>query len=160
LAFRRTARSRSLSPDARGVQEGYRSGLEKQEQERLKQLGVPYDYEPFRIEYYVEETKHYTPDFLLLQNGIFVETKGRFTTADRKKHKLIKAQHPQLDLRFVFSNSRARISKQSKTTYAAWCLTHGFKFADKTIPMEWINEAVNAKSLWLAQAWAHKREEK
>jgi hypothetical protein len=51
---------------------------------------------------------------------------------------LIKEQHPELDIRFVFSNSKTRISKQSKTTYADWCRTKGFQFADKKIPQEWL----------------------
>jgi hypothetical protein len=51
---------------------------------------------------------------------------------------LIKQQHPELDIRFVFSNSRSRISKQSKTTYADWCEKNGFMFADKSIPKEWL----------------------
>ena len=113
----------------------------------MKVLGVRFVYEPFKIEYRVEETKRYTPDIVLLDNGIVVETKGRFVTSDRKKHKLIQAQHPDLDLRFVFSNPNNRISKTSKTTYALWCQSHGFKYAAKTIPQEWIDEAVNPKSL-------------
>lgn len=81
----------------------------------------------------------YTPDFIL-PNGIIVETKGRFVTADRQKHLLIKAQHPELDIRFVFSNSRSRISKLSATTYGMWCDKNGFKYADKLIPKEWLKE--------------------
>lgn len=88
----------------------------------------------------------YTPDFPL-PNGIIIESKGRFLTKDRKKHKLIKEQHPKLDIRFVFSNSRSRISKQSKTTYAAWCETNGFLYADKYIPDAWLVEAPNRASL-------------
>jgi hypothetical protein len=71
-----------------------------------------------------------------------IETKGRFVTADRQKHLLIKAQHPDRDIRFVFSNSKARISKTSATTYSAWCAKYGFKFADKRIPQEWLNESI------------------
>ena len=52
----------------------------------------------------------------------------------------LEAQHPELDIRFVFSSSRARISKTSATTYADWCRKHGFQFADKSIPLEWIKE--------------------
>ena len=81
----------------------------------------------------------YTPDFEL-PNGIIIESKGRFITADRQKHILIKDQHPELDIRFVFSNSRARISKRSTTTYGMWCEKHGFKYADKEIPDTWIKE--------------------
>ena len=43
-------------------------------------------------------------------------------------------------LRFVFSNSKTRISKKSKTTYAMWCEKHGFKYADGFIRKGWIKE--------------------
>ncbi len=100
-------------------------------------------YETKKIAYVTPEKPHkYTADFDL-PNGIIVETKGRFVTADRQKHLLIKAQHPLLDIRFVFSNSRARISKTSATTYAAWCEKHGFTFADKRVPEAWLKEKLN-----------------
>jgi len=86
------------------------------------------------------------PDFKL-PNGIIVETKGRFVLADRKKHKLIKEQHPELDIRFVFSNSNTKISKKSKTTYGAWCEKLGILYADKTIPEEWLKETVVNKKI-------------
>lgn len=83
------------------------------------------------------KSSRYTPDFVL-PNKIIIESKGRFLTADRQKHLLIKQQHPQLDIRFVFQRSANPIAKGSKTTYAAWCLKHGFLFADKRIPEEWL----------------------
>jgi len=46
----------------------------------------------------------------------------------------------ELDIRFVFSNSRNKLNKKSKTTYADWCDKHGFKWADKQIPKSWIDE--------------------
>ena len=42
------------------------------------------------------------PILFRLDNGIIIETKGAFNSADRKKHKLIKEQHPELDIRFMF----------------------------------------------------------
>jgi len=123
-----------------GVVHGYRSGLEDKVAKQLEDLGIEVRFESFKIEYEVPARKaKYTPDFLL-PNGLIIETKGRFLTADRQKHILVKAQRPELDIRFVFSNSRARISKTSKTTYADWCEKHGFKFADKVIPLSWIKE--------------------
>ena len=96
-------------------------------------------YETEKVSYIIPASDHvYHPDFLL-PNGIFVETKGRFVIADRKKHLLIKEQHPELDIRFVFTNSRNKINKSSKTTYADWCEKNGFKYADKHIPDEWFN---------------------
>lgn len=125
----------------------YRGGLEDAVAAQLRTLGVPVLYECVRIPFIQPETKRrYTPDFVL-PNGIIVETKGHFETADRQKHKMVKASHPDLDIRFVFSDSRTRISKQSQTTYAMWCESYGFKYADKMIPLSWIHEPVNEKSL-------------
>ena len=101
---------------------------------------MQYTYEKVKLKYIRPASEHiYTPDFVLA-SGIIVETKGRFLLADRMKHLLVKKHNPELDIRFVFSNSNARISKASKTTYAMWCRKHGYKFADKTIPEEWLNE--------------------
>lgn len=133
----------------RGIVEGYRSGLEEKIAAELHALGIPVKYEDRdTVIYYTKPvSKHrYLPDFVL-PNGIIIETKGRYVTADRKKHLLIKEQHPDLDIRFVFSNSRTRISKQSKTTYAMWCEKNGFKFSDKSIPLDWIKEPPNERSI-------------
>ena len=120
------------------VKHGYRSGLEMDINEALEQKGIDGDYEKHVIKYIIPESNHkYTPDFKL-PNGIFIESKGRFMLDDQKKHILIRAQHPDLDIRFVFQNSKAKIRKGSKTTYADWCAKHGFMFADKMIPDAWL----------------------
>jgi hypothetical protein len=117
-----------------------RSGLEDKTMAHLDTLGVAYRYEEVRVSYEKPASSHrYTPDFIL-ENGIIVETKGLFDTADRQKHELIRKQHPQLDIRFVFSRSASPIRKGSKTTYGAWCAKLGIPFADKTIPQSWIDE--------------------
>jgi hypothetical protein len=119
---------------------GFRSGLEDKVSQQLLDEGVPVKYEEMYIEYTRPQSSHkYTPDFEL-PNGIIIETKGRFMVSDRKKHLLIKEQHPELDIRFVFSNSKAKINKNSKTTYALWCTKNGFKFADKLIPLAWLKD--------------------
>jgi hypothetical protein len=126
---------------------GYRSGLEEENGARLQEFyGEPAPYETVVIRYRIERDGRYTPDFPL-HNGIVVETKGRFLSADRAKHKLIKVQHPDLDIRFVFSNPRAKLGKRSKTTYADWCERNGFKWASRTIPDEWLEEPINRASL-------------
>lgn len=129
---------------------GWRSGLEKQVGDQLKVAGIVYEYEGLTIPYRVEETRKYTPDFVLF-NGIVVETKGRWVTADRKKLKLIKQQYPHLDIRLVFSNPNARISKASKTTYAKFAADHGFPYAKQFIPEAWLLEPANRRSLALIQ---------
>lgn len=117
---------------------GFRSGLEDKVSTQLIEEGVPVKYEEMKISYFKPESTHkYTPDFEL-PNGIIIETKGRFMLADRKKHLLIQQQHPELDIRFVFSNSQSKLSKGSKTTYAYWCTKHGFEFADRLIPRAWL----------------------
>jgi hypothetical protein len=116
---------------------GVRSGLEQKVCEDLKNRGVGYEYEQMKLKYIRPESAHtYTPD-IELANGIILELKGRFTAEDRKKMLLVKQSHPDLDIRFLFSNSKTKISKTSKTTYADWCLKYGFQFCDKIVPEEW-----------------------
>ena len=123
--------------DRQAIKNGYRSGLEDKISQQLQKLKVPVKYEEMKIKYEVHEVRTYTPDFEL-PNGIIIESKGRFTVADRKKHLLIKKQYPDLDIRFVFTNSKSKINKGSKTTYGMWCDKHGFIYADKLIPEEWL----------------------
>lgn len=124
---------------------GWRSGLEEVIGKQLEEAGVQYEFETLTGEYEVPAKRaRFTPDFVLW-NGIIVETKGRWLTADRQKIRLVRAQHPGLDLRMVFGGSRrvpsaAPISKQSRTTYADYCRMIGVPFADKRIPEEWLKE--------------------
>ncbi|EMF8795618.1 endodeoxyribonuclease [Pseudomonas aeruginosa] len=123
-----------------GLKYGFRSGLEEKIAAELQAKGVDVQYEALQIGYTKPARQaKYSPDWIL-PNGIVVETKGRFVVEDRQKHLIIKEQHPGLDVRFVFSNSRTRISKNSKTTYAMWCEKYGFLFADKSIPEAWLKE--------------------
>lgn len=125
------------------ISNGFRSGLEERVAQELTELGVGYTYEEEVIEYLKPaRVSKYTPDFVL-ENGIIIETKGRFLTADRQKHLLVKKQHPDKDIRFVFSRSKTKISKQSKTTYADWCEKNGFMYADTSIPTAWLKETKN-----------------
>lgn len=139
--------SKSFTAKQVGLKYGFRSGLEETIAVDLTSKGVGFTYEELTVPYVKpEKPSKYSPDFVL-ENGIIVESKGRFLTEDRQKQLLVKKQHPDLDLRFVFSNSRARISKRSQTTYADWCRKNGFKFADKIIPEEWLKEPPNEASL-------------
>jgi hypothetical protein len=131
-----------LLPNA--IKYGWRSGLEKSLADYLDERNISYEYEEHKLVYTVPERQAiYTPDFYVrTRTGklIIIETKGRFVTADRQKMLLVKEQHPTLDIRFVFSNPKSKISKKSKTTYAAWCEKHGFPYAAKVAPEEWLNE--------------------
>ncbi|MGE8142317.1 hypothetical protein ACQKOE_10105 [Novosphingobium sp. NPDC080210] len=125
---------------------GFRSGLEKKIADDLSDKGIPFDYEKLKITYTVPERQAtYTPDFVLLDNGIIVESKGIFDADDRKKHLLIKQQHPDLDIRLVFSRANAPIYKGSPTTHANWADHHGFKWDEKLIPDAWLKEKPTRK---------------
>lgn len=106
------------------IQKGFRSGLEEAIADDLRSRSVHYLFEEHKLKYTVPETEHtYTPDFIIAKDRgnvaplganwyldeewakahIIVESKGQFTLEDRKKHLLIKAQYPHLDIRFVFT---------------------------------------------------------
>ena len=133
------AKAKNMTSKQVGLTQGFRSGLEEKIAAQLRLAGINPCYESRKLPYRVEETHNYTPDFPVTKS-LIIETKGRFQTADRMKMLKIKAQYPDIEFRFVFTNSKARISKASQTTYARWCEKNGFKYADKLIPTEWIEE--------------------
>ena len=118
---------------------GYRSGLEDKVATYLIKQNVNFLYEKIKIEWEDLAYRTYTPDFIL-DNGIIIETKGRFIALDRRKHLAIKRQHPELDIRFIFTNSRNKLRKGAKSSYAEWCIKHGFRYFDRIIPEDWLKE--------------------
>ena len=118
---------------------GYRSGLEHKLSIYLEEHNEIYQYESIKIEWEDLAYRTYTPDFIL-NNGIIIETKGRFLASDRRKHLAIKKQHPKLDIRFVFTNSKAKLRKGAKSSYAEWCVKYGFLYYDRIIPEDWLKE--------------------
>lgn len=143
------ASSRKASPTIsramrRGIQYGYRSGLEVSLSRQIEEAGLAVSYEQDKIKYKVPEREAtYTPDFRIERpdgTSFFIEGKGIWDVASRQKHLLIKQQWPDIDVRFVFSNQNARLYKGSPTTYAQFCDKHGFKYANRVIPDEWLKE--------------------
>jgi len=141
--------NKALTPRQVGAKYGFRSGLEERTARELTELGVTFTYEEVKITYTKPARKsRYTPDFMITArpdgtpraHPLIIETKGRFLVQDRAKHVLLKAQHPGLDIRFVFDTPNSRISKASRTTYADWCEKNGFQYAAKSIPLEWLRE--------------------
>ena len=111
----------------------------------LRDNNIQFDYEAEKLGYVIPESFHrYTPDFRLEgKNGIiYIETKGKLTPIECKKHLLVKAQHEDIDLRFIFSNANKKLRKGSQTTYGMWAEKHGFKYAHKIIPEEWLEECL------------------
>ena len=124
---------------------GWRSGLEEDIATSLTDRGAAFEYETLVLEWTPEQkVRRYTPDFIITTasgNTIVVESKGRWTREDRMKMKCVVEQHPDVDIRMVFQNLRARISKTSRTTYEQWCHQHlGIPCAQGDVPTEWILE--------------------
>lgn len=113
-----------------------RSGYEAAVMENLDEAGVSYTYEGSKIPYTSDH--HYYPD-LTLQNGVIVEIKGFFPSQDRRKMRLVKEQHPKLDIRLLFQRD-GYLYKGSKTKYSMWAEKHGFPWAiGKELPDDWTN---------------------
>ena len=117
----------------------YRSGLEKEAAAFLKERQKKVEYEKIKIEWEDLRYRTYTPDFEL-DNGIIVETKGIFDSDDRRKHLEVKRQHPDLDIRFVFSNARSKLYKGAKSRYCDWCDKNGSNWSHRIIPEERLKE--------------------
>lgn len=109
----------------------YRSNFEFNFAKNLEQHKIEYKYESEKLKYIKPCT--YTPDFKI--GNIYVETKGRFTAADRAKHLLVRQQNPRAIIIFVFMNPNITLSKSSKTTYWQWADKHNFLWTtqDKSI---------------------------
>ena len=120
----------------------FRSGSEERLFSFLKSNKITHKYEPYRIPFKVSLVRKYLPDFVLA-NGIILEVKGRFTTADRMKHLYIRKDNLFLDIRFVFDNPKSKLYKGSKTTYGDWCDKHGFEYCsskDVNVILKWAKE--------------------
>jgi len=137
--------SRVSKPEHVGLKHGFRSGLEGLNAKHLEGHGFAVLYEVRKVKYEVPQSAHtYSVDFEL-PNGILIETKGKLELKDRAKHLLIQAQYPDLDIRFVFQRPSDPIYKGSRTNYGQWADKHGFRWATKLIPVEWMMEAGPSK---------------
>ncbi len=131
----------------------YRSKFEGRVAQLLEEAGVTFTYETLSYEYEEPLRKNqarcgacnstnlvrigwYTPDFFL-SNGIIIETKGRFTAADRRKMIAVKKEHPDVRIVMLFMRDN-KIHKNSSTHYSDWCMTNGYEFAIGTPLQEWL----------------------
>ena len=112
-----------------------RSGLEEKVAALLDELKVDWEYESNWYPYVIEHK--YIPDFKV--GDVYLECKGYFKPADRRKMLAVKRENPYLDIRFVFQAPYNKINKRSKTTYAKWAEKNGFPWcAYYAIPLSWI----------------------
>ena len=114
----------------------FRSKLEERIADLLEGLGVSYEYESTKIPYTIQH--NYSPDFCL-PNYTYLEAKGYWDAADRRKILAVKKDNPDIDIRMVFQSPYNKISKKSKTTYAQWCERHDIPWTHfHDIPLEWL----------------------
>lgn len=110
-----------------GVGVQFKSGLERRFAATCNDLGVGFEYESETFDYQVPPQK-YTPDFKIGPQT-FVETKGKFTDADRKKMLAVLSQNPDIKLVLVFSNPDTKVRKGAKLSYKEWCEKKGIACA-------------------------------
>lgn len=119
----------------------FRSGYEKRIFANAKKRRKKLEYEPKDSHLSYTLPRKYIPDFRL-PNGILVEAKGRFTSADRTKMLRVAMENPGLDIRFLFQRANMRITKSPNSLmYWEWAERHGFEWAQgETIPASWWRE--------------------
>ena len=132
----------SLNSRLRRLASGRRSRLEEKVQETLEKLGQKVQYEVDKLPFVQPAVqRYYLPDFKL-ENGTYIEVKGRFTAEDRRKMLWVKEQNPEAVIRFIFGNGKNKLTKKSKSTYLDWAKKYGFDAIDVTepIPKNWIKK--------------------
>ncbi len=144
---RRNVARRNVRPSGR------RSKFEDTLAEYLDEANIKFTYETWSYEYdeplrknlarcgecnstNLLRTGWYTPDFFL-ENGCIIETKGRFTAADRRKMLAIKEGHPELDIKMLFMRDN-KIHKNSTTYYSDWCMDNDYDFSIGEVKQEWL----------------------
>lgn len=130
-----------------------RSKFERRIAKELDDEGIIYKYELYSYEYSEPLRKNqakcadcdstnlirtgwYTPDFFL-SNGLIIETKGRFTAADRRKMIAVKEAHPKERIVMLFMRDN-KIHKNSKTLYSDWCMQNEYEYAIGHPLKEWL----------------------
>lgn len=117
----------------------WRSGFEEKTAKFLDEHGIKYKYESEKIPFLQPETKrNYIPDFVI--QDWYLECKGRFLAADRKKIKMVLEQNPAIRLKILFQRDQP-IRKGSSTLYSMWCQKYGIDYAISptgAVPARWI----------------------
>ena len=137
LELRKDTRSkRNKRPNTK---HNFRSGFEEKTATFLDEHGIKYGYETDKIPFLQPEMKrNYIPDFVM--TGWYLECKGRFLAADRKKMLMVKEQNPKILVRILLQRD-IPIRKGSKTLLSTWCAKHGFDYAVSptgAVPARWI----------------------
>lgn len=95
-------------------------------------------YESSKLPYVIESI--YNPDFEVKlddKTTLYIEAKGYFDAAARRKMAAVKEQHPDKRIVIVFQADR-KLSKGSKMTYSQWAEKHGFEYSIGFVPEDWL----------------------
>lgn len=93
-------------------------------------------YLPFTVD------RKYWPDFIVAaKKGVwYIETKGRWTGAERTKLLSVINRNPGVDIRMVFMADNWISPKTKANRYSDWCRAHNIKFAIGKVPDAWLYE--------------------
>ena len=128
-----------MRPKYNAYAEGHRSGLEDAFRDLCDKEGLLVTYETDTIPFIAPAQKRkYKPDWTVSKD-VYVETKGRFVAADRKKAIYIRDQHPEVRILYVFQRPNNTLSKASSTTYGEWCDKNGLQWCAFSDTDNWQN---------------------
>lgn len=120
--------------------------------EHLRSIGVEFEYEKESFIFIKTVRKaicrtcggddcgqklKYTPDFFL-GNGIILEAKGYLDAPTRERHRLMRDQHPGLDLRLVFQKNNVIKQTKKKERYSDWATRLEIPFCVGMPPKDWL----------------------
>lgn len=108
-----------------------RNKFEARIEDQLQKAKINFEYETERLPYVIHG--NYNPDFIVStpKGKIYLETKGYFRPEHKRKMVAVKKAHPELDIRLIFYSANS--------TYVRWALKHGFPFAFREVPQDWLD---------------------
>jgi hypothetical protein len=112
------------------IEHGFRSKFEFTFSKELKRLNLFAEYEPDKFKYKQPELiRSYCPDWKI-RESVYIETKGNFSSSDRKKILWFRESNPDIKIYMLFMRSNNTLSKVSKTKYSDWCDKNNIEWAD------------------------------
>jgi predicted nuclease of restriction endonuclease-like RecB superfamily len=129
----------------------YSSLFEMEFAKDLIRRKIEFEYESYKLEYLLKvrggkcldcaskdvvEKHIYWPDFYLPKQGIFVETKGKFSPKDRNKILAVIKNNPGIDLRLIFMRDNWT-TRTHNAKYSDWCKKNNVEYSFVFLPDVW-----------------------
>lgn len=134
------AKSRTVKVKDKSIKK-VRSKLEQTVANTLYKFKANYTYENIKITFSAPYTT--CVDFYVQKKDetyMCIEAKGYFRKGETKKYKYLRLAEPDLDFRFIFEDADKPVRKGAKLNHGQWAEKHGYKWADKEFPKEWLKE--------------------